>query len=140
MSVTKILIVDDFLPWHRFVRRVLESETDFKVIATAADGFEAVQKTTKLRPDVILMDINLPGMSGVDATREIRKVSPTSKVLFLSEHRATDLIKTTFRVGGVGYVLKSDCSSDLLMGIRSILGGERFLSRSLTPHWPDILD
>jgi len=75
MSVTKILVVDDFLPWQDIVREKLQSEADLKIIATATDGLEAVQKARELQPDVILMDLSLPRMNGFEATRQIRTAS-----------------------------------------------------------------
>ena len=105
---------------------------DLKVIATAIDGFEAIQKAIELQPDVILMDVSLPGMNGREATRHIRILCPASKILFLSEHRGSKLIEVAFPVGGFGYILKSDSHADLLIGIRAVLRGQRFVSRSLT--------
>ena len=122
----------NFLPCHEFVQQLFESEVDLKVIATAIDGFEALQKAIELRPDVILMDLSLPGMNGLEATRHIRILRPASKILFLSEDRGCELIEVAFQVGGFGYILKSDSHSDLLIGIRAVLRGQRFVSRSLT--------
>ena len=131
MPVTEILIVDDFPFWQHFVATLLESETDFKIISAASDGLEAVQKAKELQPDVILMDVSLPGLSGIEATREIRKLCSGSKILFLSEHRCPDFIRAAFDAGGSGYVLKSDSGSDLIPGIRAILNGRQFVSNCL---------
>jgi two-component system, NarL family, nitrate/nitrite response regulator NarL len=136
MSVTKILVVDDFLPWQDIVCEMLQSEADLKIIATATDGLEAVQKATELQPDVILMDLSLPRMNGFEATRQIRTASPASKILFLSNQRDFDLIEAAFQVGGLGYVLKSDSSFDLVTGIRVILRGQQFVSLSVK-DWRD---
>ena len=95
---------------------------------------DAVQKAKELQPDLILMDLSMPVLNGIDATRQIRAHSPGTKVLFLSEHRDSDLIQTAFDVGAFGYVLKSDSYSDLIAGIRSVLLGQAFVSRSLT-NW-----
>jgi DNA-binding NarL/FixJ family response regulator len=110
---------------------MFQSEADLKIIATATDGLEAVQKATELQPDVILMDLSLPRMNGFEATRQIRTASPASKILFLSNQRDFDLIEAAFQVGGLGYVLKSDSSFDLVTGIRVILRGQQFVSRSV---------
>jgi DNA-binding NarL/FixJ family response regulator len=93
---------------------------------------DAVQKAKELQPDLILMDLSLPGMNGIDATRQILIHSPRSKVLFVSEHRDSELIQAAFEVGACGYVRKSDSSSDLILGIRTVLLGQPFASRSLT--------
>ena len=132
MSVTRILLVDDFVPWQRLVLRSLESETDLQIISTAVDGTEAIQKAEELQPDLILMDLCLPGMDGIEATRQIRIVSPGSKVLFLTDHSEPDIVQAAFDVGASGYVLKSDFSVDLIPGIRAVLLGQKFVSRTLT--------
>ena len=134
MSVTQILVVDDFLAWQRFVSVLLRGESDLQIISSVSDGLEAVRKTKECRPDLILMDLSLPVMNGIAATRQIRAHAPATKVLFLSEHRDTDLIQTAFDVGACGYVLKSDSHSDLIAGIRSVLLGQPFVSRSLA-NW-----
>jgi CheY-like chemotaxis protein len=139
MTVTQILVVDDYLPWHAFVFEVFEPETDLKIIATAVDGFEAVRKAKELRPDLILMDASLPGMNGFEATRIIRAASARSKILFLSEHRGAHVIQGAFDAGSSGYVLKSDSNSDLIRGVRTVLLGKQFVSHSLT-EWRRGLD
>lgn len=133
-TVTQILVADDFLAWQQFVSVMLQGESDLQIISSARDGLEAVRKAKEIRPDLILMDLSLPVMNGIDATRQIRAHSPGTKVLFLSEHRDSDLIQTAFDVGACGYVLKSDSYSDLIAGIRAVLLGQLFVSRSLT-NW-----
>ena len=129
MSVVQILLVDDFVPWQLFVRGIFEPETDFKIIGTANDGLEAVQKATEAQPDVILMDISLPKLSGFEAAQHIRALSPASRILFLTECCGPDFIEAAFQAGGLGYVLKCAANSDLSAGIRAILSGQRFVSR-----------
>ena len=132
MSVVQILVVDDSLPWQRFVQNHLEAEPEFKVIYIAASGSEGVQKSKGLQPEVVLMDVSLPGMNGIEAARQIRGVSPDSKILFLSSMDDIALIQAAFEVGGSGYVFKWDAGRDLIPAIRVILLGQRFVSRSLT--------
>src|SRR5580698_2025894 len=84
MSVIQILVVDDSLPWQRFVQNHLDATPELKVIDVAADGSQAVQKAKEAQPHLVLMDICLPGMNGIEATRQIRRVSPGSKLLFVS--------------------------------------------------------
>lgn len=129
---TKILVVDDFLPWWQFVLEMFESEeADSSIIYFAADGLDAVQKAQELQPDVILMDINLPVMNGFEATREIRALSPRSKILFVSEHGGSDYIQAAVAVGASGYILKSDSNTDLFRGVVTVLSGQQFVSHSL---------
>lgn len=132
MSVTRILLVDDFEPWQHLVLWLLESQTDLQIVSTAVDGTEAVQKAEELKPDVILMDLSLPGMNGIEATRQIRIVSPGSKVLFLTDHSEPDIVEAAFDAGASGYVLKSDFKVDLIPGVRAVVLGQKFVSRGLT--------
>jgi len=134
MAVTQVLVVDDFVPWHHFVSLLFDSESDLQIASVAIDGLDAVQKAKELQPDLILMDLSLPGMNGIAATRQILVHSPRSKVLFVSEHRDSEVIQAAFEAGACGYVLKSDSNSDLILGIRTILLRQPFVSRSLT-NW-----
>jgi DNA-binding NarL/FixJ family response regulator len=131
MPVIRVLAVDDYAPFIRFIAEMFEQESDLKIVATASRGCEAVQMAKDLQPDVILMDVSLPGMSGIEATRKIRPLSPASRILFLSEHSGKDIIEGAFAAGGMGYVFKSDSFHDLIPGIRAILRGERYLSRNV---------
>jgi len=132
MSVVRILVVDDFVPWQHLILRLLESETKLQIISTAVDGTEAVQKAEELQPDLILMDLGLPGMNGIEATRQIAIVAPGSKVLFLTHHSEPDMIQAAFDAGASGYVFKSDFNADLIPGVRAAILGQKFVSRSLT--------
>jgi DNA-binding NarL/FixJ family response regulator len=132
MPISQILVVDDLQSWHHFILEVLESEKDLKIIAFANDGEEAVKKATEVQPALVLMDVSMPGMSGFEVTRLVRHVSPESKILFVSEYRGCDLVQAAFDAGGSGYVLKSDINSDLILGIRTVLRGRRFVSHRLT--------
>ena len=132
MSVGRILVVDDFVPWQHLVLRLLELQTDLQIISTAVDGIEAVQKAEELQPDLILMDLGLPEMNGIEATRQIGVVSPGSRVLFLTHHSEADIIQAAFDAGASGYVLKSDFNADLIPAVRAVLLGQKFVSRGLT--------
>lgn len=139
MSVIQILIAEDFLPWQHFVSMKLQSEIDLRIISVATDGLEAVHKAKEVQPDLILMDLSLPRMNGIDATRQIRILSPGSRILFLSEHADSNLIQAALDAGACGYILKSDSGSDLILGIRAVLLGQPFVSHSLT-NWRKISD
>jgi DNA-binding NarL/FixJ family response regulator len=136
MPIT-ILVVEDFFKWQEEIRKILEFQCDLNVVATAACGLEAIQRAQELKPNIILMDVNLPDMNGFEVLRHIHESSPVSKVLFLSEERGLEFIKAAFKVGGSGYILKSDSQTDLLTGIRAILRGEQFISRSLA-DWRNV--
>lgn len=127
----QVLTVDDSPCWRMYILKTLAAESDLKIVGHAVDGFEAVQKASELRPDVVVMDLSLPGINGLDATRRIRMVSPDSKVLFFSGHAARDLVAAAFEAGGSGYILKSDAAFDLVPGIRAIWENRQYVSRSL---------
>jgi len=132
MSVVQILVVDDSLPWQRFVQNHLDATPGLKVIELAADGSEAFQKAKEVQPHLVLMDISLPGMNGIEATRRIRRVCPDSKILFVSTLDDIGVIQAAFEAGGSGYVSKWDAGRDLIPAIRAVLLGQRFVSSRLT--------
>lgn len=130
-SSTRVLVVDDYEPWRRFVCLTLQIHPEWEVIAEASDGLEAVQKATSLRPDLILLDLGLPNLNGIEAARRIRELSPTSKILFLSEQRSTEIVAEALRTGAGGYVVKSDAARDLLPAVEAVLQSKKFVSASL---------
>jgi Response regulator containing a CheY-like receiver domain and an HTH DNA-binding domain len=91
--VTRVLIVEDFLASRRFICSTLGESLDLRVIAEVADGLEAVQKAAELKPDLILLDIGLPTINGIEAARQIRKVSPESKIVFVSQESSPDVVE-----------------------------------------------
>jgi DNA-binding NarL/FixJ family response regulator len=134
MFVTQILVVDDFLPWHRFVRGMFASKRNLQIIAEATDGFEGVQKAEQLQPDLILLDIGLPQLNGIEAARRIRKLCPNSKILIVSQDTSATVVEEALRVGANGYVLKSEAGSELLLAVDAILQGNQFISGRLRPY------
>jgi DNA-binding NarL/FixJ family response regulator len=127
----RVLLVDDHEIARRSIRSVLSSETDLDVIGETADGEEAVKKAEELSPTIILLDISLPGISGIQAARQIRVVSPTSRIIFLSQHDSIQTAKDALSVGAHGYVVKSDAGRDLLKAIKAVYEGRTFVSRTL---------
>jgi DNA-binding NarL/FixJ family response regulator len=105
------------------------------IVGEVADGDQAAQKAQELQPDVILLDISLPRLNGIQAARRIRQVSPNSKILFVSENRSPDVAEEALSTGASGYVVKSDAASQLLPAIRAVLEGKRFISASLASHF-----
>jgi DNA-binding NarL/FixJ family response regulator len=130
-SKTRILIVDDYEPWRRFSSSTLQKHLEYQVIGEVSEGLEAVQQAQELRPDLILLDIGLPTLNGIEAARRIQKVSPTSKIVFVTENRSVDVAKAALSTGAGGYVVKSNAGSELLPAVRAVLEDKRFVSASL---------
>src|SRR5262245_58597335 len=110
MSLFRILDVDDFEPLRRFVCSTLSRRADFQVIGQAVDGVEALEKTQEAQPDLVLLDIEMPRLNGIEAARRIRKLSPATKILFISQELSFDVVQEGFRLGAQGYLLKSDAA------------------------------
>ncbi len=126
-----ILVVDDFQPLRRFVCSTLEQRAEFRVIGQAADGMEAIQKAVELQPDLILLDLSLPKLNGLAAARQIRQLSPRSKILFLSEHASKEILEEALSMGASGYLVKSDAGQELFAALQAVIEGEQFVSRRL---------
>jgi DNA-binding NarL/FixJ family response regulator len=127
--------VDDYEPWRRFVSSKLQGVPEYQVIGEASDGPEGVRKTEELQPDLILLDVALPSLNGIEVARRIREVSPATRILFVSQNCSVDWATEALGTGAGGYVVKSDASKDLLRGIRAVLEGKRFTSGSLAHHF-----
>jgi len=125
----RILVVDDYQPWRRFVCVTLDGNPELQVVGEVSDGLEAVQKAQELRPDLILLDIGLPTLNGIEAARRILRLSPQTKVLFVSENHSVDIAIEALRAGGRGYVVKSNAAGELVPAINAVLQGGRFVSR-----------
>jgi DNA-binding NarL/FixJ family response regulator len=127
----RILVAEDYEPFRRFLSSTLQSRANLRVICEVADGSEAVQKVGELRPDLVLLDIGLPGLNGIEAARQIRAVSPDSKILFVSQESSLDFVDAAIETGAQGYVCKIDGGGELLPAIEAILLGRKYLSRSI---------
>jgi DNA-binding NarL/FixJ family response regulator len=131
MSSIRILVVDD----HEVVRRVIcslvSSDPALDVVCQSADGEGAVEKAEELQPDLVLLDISLPGISGIEAGRRIRRVSPDSYIIFVSQHDSLQMVQDALRVGGHGYVTKMDAGAELLKAIRTVREGKHFVSQRI---------
>jgi DNA-binding NarL/FixJ family response regulator len=121
--LVRILLVEDFEPFRRFIRSQLQPRLDLEVIAEASDGLEAVHVAGQLQPDLILLDIGLPKLNGIEAARRIRKLCPESKIVFLSQESSADVIEEALNSGGTGYVVKTNAGSELLDAIDAITDG-----------------
>jgi DNA-binding NarL/FixJ family response regulator len=131
MSVVRVLIVDDFDPWRVFVVQHLNDQPHVRVLGCAADGLDGMQKAEELQPDLILLDISLPKLNGIELARKIRKLVPKAKILFLSSNADPDVVRAAFCAGGAGYVLKMDAGGALLCAMEAVLLGKQYVSSSL---------
>ena len=127
----RILLVDDFAPWRRLVPAILRGKPELQVVGEASDGAEAVRKAQELQPDLILLDIRLPRLNGIEAALQIRHLAPRSKILFVSESDSVDVAKEALRAGGSGYVIKSDAGAELLAAVEAVMLGKGFVSGRL---------
>jgi DNA-binding NarL/FixJ family response regulator len=131
MSLVRILVVDDFCPWRGLILQQLSLFPDMRVVGVASDGLEAVVKAEEFQPDLVLLDIRLPTVNGIEAARQIRRLVPGAKILFLSSNADVDVVRVALDAGGHGYVLKWDAAAALMPGIEAVLRGEKFLSCGL---------
>lgn len=131
MRSYKILVVDDSDRFRQFLVLSLRRRAEFQLINEASDGLEAVERAEELKPDLILMDIGLPGVNGIEAWRRIQKVSPNSKILFVSLESSADVVREALDLGAQGYILKAAAASELLPAVDAVLQGKQYLSRRL---------
>ena len=128
MAKIRILITDDHTLFRQGIRTLLSAEQDLDIVGEAANGAEAVDKMGELRPDLVLMDIGMPGLSSFEATRQIKKLRPDTKVLFLTMYDDEDYLVQCMEVGASGYVLKDSPAQQLLAAIRDVNRGGSYLS------------
>ena len=129
----RVLVVDDYQPWRQFVLSMFQAQPQLQIIGETADGLEAVDKAQALQPDLILLDIGLPTLNGIEAARRIRSCAPQSRILFVSENRSPDVAEEALRAGA-GYVVKSDAANELLPAVEAVLQGKRYISARLSDH------
>jgi len=124
----RVLIVDD----HAFIRRgvetILQSFPEWEVCGEASNGSDAVQLANQLSPEVVLMDVTMPGMNGLEATRIIRKQHPDVKVILLTLHESSEVLRSGFRAGANGYLLKADAEEELMKALRVVVGDGSYIS------------
>jgi DNA-binding NarL/FixJ family response regulator len=129
--MTTILLADDHQVLRESLRLLLETQPDFKVIAETGDGLDAAQLAEKHKPDVLLADMTMPGLSGLEVARRMKRISPATKVIVLSMHDAESYVVEALQVGVAGYILKKSSGQELIFAIRQALDGNLYLSPSL---------
>ena len=128
---TRILIADDHAVIRKALRRHLEEEEDFAVVGEAVDGRDAVGKAEELLPDVILMDVSMPEMDGVDAARLLSERLPGAKVLMLSVYNSSDYCMRAMQAGALGYVLKESAAVEVPTAIRTLMAGQQYFGKGV---------
>lgn len=127
-----VVLADDHTIVRQGLAKLLEGESNLRVVGEAENGREAVEKVEELKPDIVLMDIAMPMLNGIEATRQIRKVCPQTKVIILSMHSHDRYISELFGLGASGYLLKSSTGTDIIKAIHAALKGETYLSPSIS--------
>jgi DNA-binding NarL/FixJ family response regulator len=135
MKPITVLLAEDHTVVREGFRRMLELEDDFDIIAEAPDGRQAVELALKFHPDVVLMDIAMPLMNGLEATRQIVKARPTTRILILSAHSDDAYVTNAIESGAVGFLLKQTSAHDVCRAIREIHAGKTFFSPSINRHF-----
>ena len=136
-SIVRVLIVDDYEPFRRFVCSTIRKMQNMQFIGEASDGLEAVRKAEELKPDLVVLDIGLPTVSGIEVARGILKLRPDCKILFLSQESSADVAQAAFSSGAMGYVVKAHAGSELLPALEAVCKGRYFVSKGLSGRdWP----
>lgn len=129
---TKILIADDHEVVRHGVRDLLTAQPGWEICAEASSGREALQMLENVAPQVVILDLSMPGLNGMDTARQVRKILPEVKIIIFTMHETEELVREVFRSGAHGYVLKSDAGTHLVAAVRSVLEGRHFCSSKLS--------
>ena len=129
--VIRTLVVDDYEPFRRFLCAILQGRPELQVIGEASDGLQAVRMAEELQPDLILLDVGLPALNGIEAAHRISGLVPSATILFVSQNNDADVVAAALSNGAKGYVRKVNAKTDLLPAVEAVLRGERFVSRGL---------
>jgi len=131
MDKLRILVADDHDVVRRGLRALLECRPGWQVVGEAANGRDAVKRAAELRPDIVILDVSMPELDGLDASRQIREQTPESELLIFTYHDSPEMVRHALEAGARGYVLKSDASSDLLSGVDTVRQHKFFVSSAL---------
>jgi len=130
----RVLVVEDFEPFRRLIRSTLGTNTNLQIVGEASDGLEAVRKAEELQPSLILLDVGLPTLNGIEAARRIRKFAPEAKIIFVTQEFSADVVQAALTTGAAGYVVKTRMTSDLLLAVEAVREGWQFVSPGLSCH------
>ena len=128
-SSIRVLVVEDSEEFRKFICSMLGERPELQIVGEDTDGLQALQRAEELQPDLILLDIGLPSLNGIEVARQIRKLSPKSKILFVSQESSADVVREALGTGAHGYVVKIDAGSELLKGVSAVVRGDQFVSK-----------
>lgn len=128
VSTFRVLVVEDYEPFRQFVRSTLGTQASLQIVGEASDGLEALQKTAELHPHLLVLDIGLPTLNGIEVARRIREFSLETKILFVSQETCGDVVQAALHTGALGYVIKARAGRDLLGAVDAICQGIQFVS------------
>lgn len=126
-STLRVLVVEDFEPFRQFIHSTLAKVYELQLIGEVADGLDAVGMAQKLQPDLILLDIGLPSLNGIEVARRVRKLAPESKIIFLSQESDAEVVQEALNVGAWGYIVKTRTAKDLLAAVQAVTSGNQFV-------------
>lgn len=129
-ALVRILLVDGSEPFRLLLSSILKEQPGFQIVGEVSDGAEAIQRAMEVKPDLVVLDIDLPGLSGIEVTRQIRCCSPDSRMLFLTLNNDAELAREALRAGARGYALKFDAVPELVVAAKTVLSGKRFIGRA----------
>jgi DNA-binding NarL/FixJ family response regulator len=129
-TLVRVLVVDDFEPFRRLVCSNLQKSPELQVVGEASDGLEAVQKSSEILPDLIVLDIGLPLLNGIEAARRIRHVSSKSKILFVSQECSAEVVQEALILGN-GYIVKAHAGKELLTAVAEVRRGSQFIGEGV---------
>ena len=130
----RVLVVDDSEPFRNFICSTLGKRPELQIVGQVSDGLQAVRRAEELQPDLIVLDIGIPSLNGIEAARRIRKLSPESKILFVSQESSADIVREALGAGASGYIVKTDAGRELLEAVSAVLRGEFFVGARFSGH------
>ena len=125
---TRILLVDDYAPFRRYVFSMLQEQGNVQVIGEAEDGLQAVKQAEALQPDVVVLDIGLPGINGIEAARQIGNIAQKARIIFLTQESSPEVVQEAFTLGAWAYIIKAEAGAELLPAVEAVSRGERFMN------------
>jgi|SRR5271169_943496 len=131
LPLIRVLVVEDFVAFREFICKTLAKLPALQVICEVSDGLEAVRKAEELKPDLILLDVGLPSLNGIAVARQVRKLAPDAKIIFVTQESSADVVQEALRSGAQGYVVKTRAAIDLLTAVEAVLEGRQFVGSGL---------